>query len=1093
MRASCRYWHVALIGLALVAGMSRAAGAQELYGSVVGTVQDGSGAHIPGATVTVVNRETNLVLTAVSNETGAYSLTNVLPGTYDVKISLTGFKGFVKERVPVSGGSISRVDARLEVGQLSESITVQSEVQLLKTDKADTGAAFTSKEVEDLPLPEFRNYQSLLDLVPGSTPSEFQNAEIDTPARALSTTINGTNRNNNSTRVDGATNQFTWLPHHTLYVAPAETIASVNVTTGSFSADQGLAGGAAVTVITKSGTNRIQGSGFAFYTDQSLRDRTFFAKRNNTPKLPTNHNIDGGTLGGPIVRNKLFYFGAFEGQYRNTAGESIYTVPTEKMRNGDFSEALNTNGSLQLIYDPRTGDIEGRGRSAFAGNVIPSGLIDPIARRINEFYPLPNRPGTSSNYFKEYISTFDRNQYDVKINWNRSPGHQVWGKIGVMDATVSNLQKLSFDGGGLGKTKTWVATVGQTFTLSKSFVIDSTVGYSLLDQWGYGPDYGENYGLKLGVPGTNGLDIRQSGMPYWGNGMSPQGSTDSWNPYTRFDPTYTASVNATKLAGTHSLRTGVAIDHQAMNHWQPEFGGTGPRGRLDFSGNLSGLRGGTQSPNFYNQYASFLMGLTSQVQKAIQWEEMTTREWRFGYYFGDRWQAHRDVTLDLGVRYEYFPLVTRANGRGVERLDIDTMEVLLGGVGDVPRDVGLRTRKTDFEPRVGIAWRVNPVTVLRTGYGLTYNPLPFARPLRGAYPLTIHNTYVSLNSWQPYGRLADGIPDFSGPGPNESRTPLPRTATMRTPAADNVHRGYIQSWNAAIERRLPFDISLNAAYVGTKTTRGFANIELNVSPGGGEQNRRFFPVFGRTAATTEFGGWNRGEYHSMQLQLTRPLKQGLMVRAAYTLGRTMNLTDEDGTAGFDYNSPEVFERNWALAGFDRTHTFTVASTYRLPFGSENGNTLLNALIKDWQINGSVAAYSGSPFTVTASNSALDQRGNLQTADLVGEVTRVGIGPDEPYYDPAAWANVTEARYGTTGRNQFRGPGFSTVNLSLFRSFPLQNRVRLQFRVEGFSVLNQPQWSNPQGSVTSGSFMRITSTRGEGGGARYVRFGARLEF
>ena len=338
--------------------------------------------------------------------------------------------------------------------------------QLLKTDKADTGSAFTSKEIEDLPLPEFRNYQSLLDLVPGSTPSEFQNAEIDTPARALSTTINGTNRNNNSTRVDGATNQFTWLPHHTLYVAPAETIASVNVTTGSFSADQGLAGGAAVTVITKSGTNRLQGSGFAFYTDQNLRARTFFAKRNNTPKLPTNHHIDGGTLGGPIVRNKLFYFGAFEGQYRNTAGESIY----DGAHREDAQRRLQRGAQHQRIAaaDLRSAHRRHRGTraQAFAGNIIPADRIDAIARRINEFYPLPNGPGNPSNYFKEYISTFDRNQYDVKINWNRSPGHQVWGKIGVMDATVSNLQKLSFDGGGLGKTKTWVATIGQTFTLS---------------------------------------------------------------------------------------------------------------------------------------------------------------------------------------------------------------------------------------------------------------------------------------------------------------------------------------------------------------------------------------------------------------------------------------------------------------------------------------------------------------------------------------------------------------------------------------------------------------------------------------------------
>ena len=279
-----RSYAVALISAGLLGAVPGGTAAQELYGSVVGTVQDNTGGRIPGATIAITNRETNLVLTTVSNETGAYTFTNVLPGTYDVKVTLEGFKEFVQQRVPVTSGSISRADAKLEVGQLSESITVQSEVALLKTDKADTGSAFGAKEVADLPLSDFRNYQSLLDLVPGSTPSEFQNAEIDTPSRALATTVNGTNPNTNSTRVDGATNQFTWLPHHTLYVAPAETIATVNVTTGSFSANQGLAGGAAVTVTTKSGTNQLRGSVFGFYTNQNLRAQTYLRQAERRPE-----------------------------------------------------------------------------------------------------------------------------------------------------------------------------------------------------------------------------------------------------------------------------------------------------------------------------------------------------------------------------------------------------------------------------------------------------------------------------------------------------------------------------------------------------------------------------------------------------------------------------------------------------------------------------------------------------------------------------------------------------------------------------------------------------------------------------------------
>jgi hypothetical protein len=506
------------------------------------------------------------------------------------------------------------------------------------------------------------------------------------------------------------------------------------------------------------------------------------------------------------------------------------------------------------------------------------------------------------------------------------------------------------------------------------------------------------------------------------------------------------------------------------------------------------LRGGGQSPNFYNQYAAFLLGLTSQVQKTIQWELMRTREWRYGFYVGDRWQVRQNVTLDLGVRYEYFPLVTRANGRGVERLDFETMEVLLGGVGDIPRNAGLKTGKTDFAPRMGVAWRVNQLTVARTGYGLTYNPLPFARPLRGFYPLTIANTFVSLNSWQPYGTIAQGIPEFSGPAAGEGRVPLPPTATMRTPDPDNVRRGYIQSWNLAVERRLPFDTSLNVAYVGTKTTRGFADVEQNVSPpGGGERGRVFFAKFERTAPTMLWGGVLRAQYHSLQVQLNRPFKKGLLLRGAYTLGKTLNMADQDGWVGLLYNSPDVFNRNYAPAGFDRRHTFTLAYAYQLPFGSDRPITLLNALARHWQINGTFAAYTGTPFTVTASNASLDQRGNQQTADQVSEPKRVGVGPDEPFYDPSAWAPVRERRYGNTGRNQYYGPGFWNYNMSLFRSFPLQGRTRVQVRVEGFSITNQPHWANPNASVGGASFMRITATRRDDSGARSVRFGLRLEF
>src|SRR5262249_52999597 len=319
--------------------------AQVLYGSVVGNVKDSSGATTPGATVTITNKATSLSREVTTTASGDYEIVNVLPGTYDLKVSLQGFKEALKTDVPVSAGNISRVEMTLEVGQLTETVTVASPVQLLQTDKADVHTELKAREITNLPLPAYRNYQSLLNLVPGATPAMTQNSLTDTPGRSLRTFVNGQNPNTNMTKSDGATNVNLWLPHHTMYVAPAETIESVNVSTDNFDAEQGMAGGAAITLVTKSGTNSLKGSAFEFFNNDSLNARKFF----DPSVQPTKKNITGGTIGGPIEKDKVFFFGSYEGYFERTTQFDFYDVPTAAMRNGDFS------ASSQIIYNPFTG------------------------------------------------------------------------------------------------------------------------------------------------------------------------------------------------------------------------------------------------------------------------------------------------------------------------------------------------------------------------------------------------------------------------------------------------------------------------------------------------------------------------------------------------------------------------------------------------------------------------------------------------------------------------------------------------------------------------------------------------------------------
>ncbi|MCG6928472.1 MAG: TonB-dependent receptor [Acidobacteria bacterium] len=1086
------------------------ADAQVLYGSIVGDVVDTSGAAVPGATVTAINQGTNLAREATTGAAGAYSFSNLQEGTYTIRVSLQGFKEYVEEGIPVTQGGIARVNVALEVGALTEVITVQSEQALLQTDSGDLKGTLDAAEIENLPLGNYRNYQKLLDLVPGTTPAGFQNAITDTPERSLTTNVNGLNRNNNNTRLDGATNVYIWLPHHALYVAPSETVETVNISTASFDAEQGMAGGSAISVATKSGTNEFHGSGTFLFENDSLRARNW---ANTSGDKPSNdRKIGAATLGGPIIKDKLFFFAGWEGHYTKTPNTRTGTLPTAAMRAGDFS-AFGTT-----IYDPLTGDPNtGEGRTPFPNNIIPAGRIDPIAAQLQALLPAPNADGVTSNYTDSGLTTFDRNNYDVKINFNVSNSFQIFGKYSRMDANVYSDMWLGNpnasgtsgagssgwgDGSGDGDTKVQIGTLGATWTVSPTFLVDMTLATSRFDQECIPPDFGVQYGSDIfGIPGTNAdspgrsdeFAIRYSGLPSIGvSNYTSWGGVDGWTPAFRNDRSYNFSINSSWIKNNHDLRFGFDVVKLELNHWQPELGN--PRGSINFGGGVT-TQGGVGSPDQFNSYAQFLLGYISDANKSIQAELNTGREWQLGLYVRDRWQVNRNLTLNLGLRFEHYPLMTREN-RGLEVYDENTNQVLLGGLGGNPEDLGLEPEYPRILPRVGFAYRIGEDNVIRGGYGITVSPMPFSRPLRGFYPSVPANSFVAPNSYVPIGTLAEGIPLFTRPDISGGSVPLPLQADMRSPgtAGDNkVRRGYIQSWNLLYERRLPWDASVSFGYVGTKTTDalGFWNFNY-AGPGEGADGQLLYQRFGRTGGTYRFDGMFKTAYHSLQVAFNKPFSNGLFLKAAYTWSKAMNEADDAGWATVNWNSPEVMFRNFALAGYDRAHMFQAGFVWEVPFGRD-GDGALNAIVRDWSINGIFSAFTGTPFTVSASGDSLNARANSQTADLVGEINQLGgIGSDNPYYDTSAWAPITEVRYGNTGRNTVRGPGWWNIDMGIFRKFPLGDRVNLELRAEAFNLTNTPHFNNPNGSVNSGSFMTITGTSSNSP-ERQFRLGGRITF
>jgi hypothetical protein len=1153
------------LGLLVIGAVAHDASAQVLYGSMVGTLTDDTGAVVPKATVTVINTSTGLSREVTTDDAGYYSIPNLPEGTYDLSIAATGFRALTRKGVVVPINVVTRADATIQVGAVTEQVVVEGATAALQTAKSDVSVSLDPRAMENLPLSNYRNFQTLINLVPGATPGRFQNAVTDTPGRALTTNVNGQERGANNTRVDGSADILVTMPHHAAYVPPVESIQEVNVSTNSFDAEQGMTGGAAVTVITKAGTNDLRGSLFAMHDNSAMRAFLWDENRAGVTKKPEGtRNIDGGSVGGPIKRNKVFFFTDYEGTFERVNHFVNASVPTADFRTGDFSRVLGApilsasgapilvptteGGSVALregmIFDPFTGNLNGTGRSVFSSggrvNVIPQSRMNAATNKLLALVPLPNQSGDFDNYFNSGTQRLNRSNIDAKVNWNRNSRHQLWVKYSAMDALVQGQPSLGEAGGeclcagGLGEGDTLVqlAGIGQTYTVSPNFLIDGTFGWTRFGQHVTPPDLGTNFGSDvLGIPGTNGPDPRESGMPAMNIGSySTLGNPEGWNPLYRNDQSYTFNTNASWMKGTHDIRFGFDFLHHLMNHWQPELG-EGPRGAFYFDPGVTalnpdaiessvGFQGDTPSfENDWNAMATYLLGTPSASGKSSQFIKMNSFENQYALFVRDRWRWKPNFTVDLGLRWELYPNRWRSGGLGIESYDPTTNDALIGGRGGIPQDNGVGFSKKLFAPRLGFAYQVTDTTVIRSGYGITYHSHPWgAQALRGWFPLTVVAAFSGVNGFQPVttdpGYVAAGVPNaplgpdvgipsICCPDISTGRVPLPLVAETGYPVANQMlHRGYIQSWNLIMEHRFPAALVGSIGYVGSASVRGFAFLDVNASqiPGSGNEGRPLFEKFGRTTATREWDGRTHSIYHALQATLNRHFSGGLLLKGSYTFSKAIDEASYSDWTEFTWNAPSVFARNRALASFDIPHNFQFAVVYELPFGPTKKwatTGASGAIFGGWQINSLFAAYSGRPFTLTASGSSLNMPGNQQTPDQVKENVEIfgKVGDDGTWFDTSAFARVTDVRFGNVGRNTMRGPGVVNLDASLFRTFKTSERTNLQFRLEAFNVTNTPHFANPNGNVNSSNFGKVlaTQTADALGQSRAFRLGLRFGF
>jgi len=789
------------------------------------------------------------------------------------------------------------------------------------------------------------------------------------------------------------------------------------------------------------------------------------------------------------------------------------TVPTADQREGNFSAYGTT------LYNPfsPSAATDGSGRTPFPNATIPASLHSRVSRQLIEWLPLPTRTDrVTQNYFASEPSVFDRDSTDAKVNWNVSNKFTMFGRFSILNFDIISPAPFEKASGGpiengqqagYGYGRTVTLTYGANYIVSPNLLVDGNFGFTRMSPSVTPFQFGQNIGLDvLKIPGTNGPDPLQSGIPHFAiSNYETLGNTGSANPFFWRDNQYQYNLNTSWIKGRHSVRFGLDFTRQQMNHTTSELDAS-PRGQFDYGGGPTALRGGA-APNQFNSFATFLLGLPTSIGTSAPMESpITTRNWAQGFYIRDQWQATRNLTLALGVRHEYYPMSTRAN-RGMELYNPDTNQMLIGGVGSVPRDLDIEMSHKLFSPRAGLAYRVGAKWVIRSGFGINIDPYPLARPLRTNYPILISMTIPAANTFQYVGKTEDGIPPIVFPDLGNGVISIPGTVTLRT-LDKKFQRGYVESFNFTVQRELKFGFVGQAAYVGTRGIRQQSYQELNwAEAGDGTAGRLLNRKFGRTANTTLVTPFGTANYNALQAQATRRFANGFQMQVSYTFSKSIAYTDE-ADSSLSFNAPSQLGRNRSLTNYDRPHNLQAAWAAELPFGRgkrwSNQGGIAGALLGGWQLNGIFSSYSGNPFTVTSASTSLNAPGNSQTADQIKPEVKIlgGTGSGQPYFDPLAYAPVTAVRFGTSGLNSLRGPGVVNLDLGLFREFSATERVKIQFRAEGFNITNTPHFNNPgtnvsnlrlnsDGSVANlAGFAEITSAQDD---ERQFRFGLRISF
>ncbi len=1070
--------------------------AQTPTAQITGRITDPTGAVVPKAEVEVTNVDTGIRWQTTSNESGYYTLPVLPPGNYRLTVRQQGFKPMTRSGVSLVVDQVARIDFTLEVGGVTETVEVTSTAPLLESQSASLGQIVQPRAMSDLPL-NGRNFLQLAKLATGVV----EPSRGDRAAAGGSFVANGVRAQLNNFILDGADNNAKILDiqnSSNVVIQPSvDALQEFKVETHNFSAEFGYSAGAVINATIKSGTNHFHGTAFEFLRASALDARDFFLRPTDRKPAHARHQF-GGTLGGPVIRNRTFFFGSWERTRERQGVTIVRTLPSRAERNGDFT-------GDSPIFDPASTTPSGMGfaRTQFAGNMIPANRIDPVATKLLALLPDPNLPGKVNNFVVSPSQRNRRDQYDFRGDQNFSDRDKLFARYSYFTRQFTNPgpfpppligttnfqeaeKSQSGHGLALGETHLFSASVVNEFRSGYNRIrdfLDPFVKESVAGQFGF-----------VGIPQQAGI----TGLPHIGiSGFTDLGEAN-FLPNRKISETAQFSDNLSWIRGKHSLKAGGTyrwvrswFDVSAQAH-----------GSFDFNGVFT--QDPQKRPSTGSAFADFLLGVPSSSGLSTVFSG-DVRFRYYGFFIEDDWKVTPKLTLNLGARYELWtqPL-ERHDLQGNFLLNQDKLifphNKVPPGIppslaATVPLGLGsrslLKTDTNNLAPRLGLAYQLASRTVLRGGAGVFFAEDPAVGAsgrLVGSPPFQINATFPT-DQVHPNLTLAGGFP-----GDALSNLNLKPTDTTFISWDPDFKQAYVYDWSFGLQQEVA-KFLIEVTYVGTKGTQLPIGFDYNQPlPGSGSvASRRPIQGFGPTNGQQPMGN---SIYNALEVRAERRYARGFSLLASYTHSKSIDYGGEQLIGDIELRDNRNIRLERSLSRSDMRNRFVVSSIYDLPFGKGQrfsiSNPLLNVLFGNWQANGIATLRNGQPFTPQLGSSPANT-GNPRPDRLADGNLHRGRRTVDHYFDTSAFRASTPFNFGNAGRNILIGPGAVNFDLSTFKRVPVRKlgeTTEVQFRAEFFNAFNTPQFGVPNARVDipQGGSITSVSTR-----MREIQFGLKIIF